>query len=69
MKDDILTATEVSERAEALIADIREMDSVWDKWGEEIAAIVADAFIESFGDDLSADQLEQLLAIRDGNES
>ncbi len=64
--EDILTATEVSERTEALIAAIREKESIIDKWREEIAEALADRIIESFGDDLSADQLEQLLAIRDG---
>ncbi len=67
--DDILTATEVKERLEALNAAIRERESTTDKWMDEIAARVAGALIEAFGDDLSADQLEQLLAIRDGNES
>ncbi len=63
MKDDILTATEVNERA--IEIDARAVLQRED----EIAARVAGALIEAFGDDLSADQLEQLLAIRDGNES
>ncbi len=68
--DDILTATEVSERAEAFFSDIREKDIAgWYKSREEIAAIVADPLLEAFGADLPAAQLEQLLAIREGNES
>ncbi len=61
--DDILTATEVNERA--IEIDARAILQSED----EIAARVADALIEAFRDDLSADQLEQLIAIRDGNES
>ncbi len=64
--EDILTATEVSERTEALITAIRERESIIDKWREEIAEELADKIIEAFGDDLSPDQLEQLIAIRDG---
>ncbi len=70
MKDeDILTATEVNERWCTLNAALRERESTTDKWMDDLAARVAGALIESVGDDLSADQLEQLLAIRDGNES
>ncbi len=60
---DTMTATEVNERA--IEIDARAVLQSED----EIAARVAGALIEAFGDDLSADQLEQLLAIRDGNES
>ncbi|MCP3672365.1 MAG: hypothetical protein GY814_18420 [Gammaproteobacteria bacterium] len=64
--EDILTATEVNERLEALNAALRERESTTDKWMDDLAARVAGVLIESVGDDLSADQLEQLLAIRDG---
>ncbi len=64
--DPVMTATEVAERLEALNAAIRERQRPTDKWMDDLAARVADALIESFGDDISADLLEQLIAIRDG---
>ncbi len=67
--EDILTATEVAERLEALNAAIRERQRPTDKWMDDLAARVAGVLIESFGDDISPDLLEQLIAIRDGNES
>ncbi len=66
--DPVMTATEVKERLEALNAAIREKESIIDKWREEIAEALADRIIESVGDDLSTDLLEQLIAIRDGDE-
>ncbi len=64
--DPVMTATEVVERLEALNAATRERESTTDKWMDDLAARVADALIESFGDDISPDLLAELLAIRDG---
>ncbi len=64
--DPVMTATEVVERLEALNAAIRERESTTDKWMDDLAARVAGVLIESVGDDLSPDDLAQIIAIRDG---
>ncbi len=55
--DDILTTTEVNERA---------VLQAGDEISEAVADAVAGISIKWIGDEISADQLEQLPAIRDG---
>ncbi len=62
--DDILTATEVNERA--IEIDARAVLQAGDEISEALADAVAGITIKWIGDEISADQLEQLLAIRDG---
>ncbi len=65
--DPVMTATEVAERSresiEALNAATREIgNSTRDK----MAIVMADLVIKHLGDDLSPDDLAQIIAIRDG---
>ncbi len=65
--DPVMTATEVVERLEALNAAIRERESIIrNSVGDKITTLMADLVIKHLGDDLSPDDLAQIIAIRDG---
>ncbi len=64
--DPTLTATEVNERAVEI--DAHAVLQAGDEVSEALADAVAGITIKWSGDEISADQLEQLLAIRDGEE-
>ncbi len=68
--DPVMTATEVAERFEAFFSAIRERESIIrNSVGDKITTLMADIVIKHLGDDLSPDDLAQIIAIRDGNES